>query len=399
MVTSCVFWLIVPPTYLTSPASDYADLNMDYSGMVRDLLEGKGIVSDRYPPAFPLFLATIHELARLIGISNRLLLAVCLLGCFGLSSCFLYLIVHRVWQPSLAIMTVVAWFTYPPALYTTTYVASEALFIVFFYGSVYLFFAGLTGRTCRAAAFLGCGVLGGFAMLTRPIAIGVGVLFCLLLGCFTWEEISRRLKLVGIVLILLGNLLIVLPWECSVYWRSGRWIMLSSGGTPSILDGLTYAVDPSEQRNLPVPEDVRELQHDIYARQYIELQSLTDIVKYLATELRTRPKAVLKLFAIKMSECWYRTDSTRYDHILRFVQVPYLLLIVTGSIHAWKRGGRHRTVLILAWTLTLYCWMMTTIALSILRYMVPAIGLLFVVTPEVIEKYFYRSRQVHIPRG
>lgn len=381
----CGFWAIFPPDYLGQRDKDFASVTNDYTAMVRDLINGRGIVSFRYPPAFPLMLAGIHGLARTIGVSDRLFLTVFVLVSSGLASTILFLIARRLWEPVPAALATMGWITYPPALYTTTYAASETPFTVFLFASVLLYLEALTCTTPRRVrlASLACGLLLGLAMLTRPLAVGIGALFALLLVVSARGPAARRLRLSGAILILAGNLVAVTPWELWMYSRTGQVVLLSTGGLPSTLDGLTYAVDPTEGRRVELPADVRDLQREIYAQQYKQLDSQGAVVRFLATKLRTMPMTVVKLFAIKAADCWYRSNSTRYDRYVRLVQLPYLILFSISAWLAWSRGGIHRQVAVLVVAIVLYTWVMATLVLSILRYMVPSIGLLFSLGPAL----------------
>ena len=57
------------------------------------------------------------------------------------------------------------------------------------------------------------------------------------------------------------------------------------------------------------------------------------------------------------------------------VQIPYCLLALLGASLAWKAGVQGRRFLGLLVPLLLYSWGMTIVVLSIVRYMVPVLGL------------------------
>src|SRR5262249_26132349 len=95
-------------------------------------------------------------------------------------------------------------------------------------------------------------------------------------------------------------------------------------------------------------------------------------------EFRLHPAAVMKIFALKLARSWYGTDSRRKEGLILLIQIGYLALISWGGWRAWKLGGIHRTFAAGAILIALYFWSMTFLVLSILRYMVPAMGVLFV---------------------
>ena len=64
----------------------------------------------------------------------------------------------------------------------------------------------------------------------------------------------------------------------------------------------------------------------------------------------------------------------------------FLLLIAAGAFACCRRGGAARRLTIAIGWIVLYCWLMTTTVLSIQRYMVPAMGLLFVLIPGMLPR-------------
>jgi hypothetical protein len=116
---------------------------------------------------------------------------------------------------------------------------------------------------------------------------------------------------------------------------------------------------------------------DIRAREN-GITTLSDFRSILSQEFRSQPIAVIKLLLLKTARSWYGTDSQRLEGPILLIQLMYLALVAWGAWSAWKRGGLQRKFVIGALLVTLYFWGMTFLALSILRYMVPAVGLLFV---------------------
>jgi hypothetical protein len=159
--------------------------------------------------------------------------------------------------------------------------------------------------------------------------------------------------------------------------------LLSSGGVPSIRDGLTYGVNAKGFRQVGgVPADVAELMNDIQAH-YGELNSLGDIAAIMGKELRVRPVAVVRLFLLKAVRSWYGTDSRRLETLLMLLQLIYLTLILWATKISWELGGKARKLTVSVWLIAFYFWGMTIMALSISRYMLPAMGLLFTLLPVI----------------
>jgi hypothetical protein len=87
---------------------------------------------------------------------------------------------------------------------------------------------------------------------------------------------------------------------------------------------------------------------------------------------------------LKLVRSWYATDAGRLDAIVLLIQIPYLLIAVVSTTLAWRKQTVHRQATIAVWSLVAYFWVMTTLVLSISRYMVPAAALLTLLSPALI---------------
>jgi hypothetical protein len=223
------------------------------------------------------------------------------------------------------------------------------------------------------------GVLAGIAMMIRPIAIGLGLLEASLLILLRHKR-SMRQALALSVVVLVGNTTAVLPWELWLHSVTGRVIILSTGGQSAVRDGLTFAAGEYGQHAKNVPEDVHSLMERIL-RASEQQRSLAIISQVLWNEFFQRPIAVLKLMALKVSRSWFGTDTQRFEGTIKIIQAIYLTIAIASTIICWRLAGRLRTLAIVAWAVVFYFWAMTSMAMSIVRYMVPSMALLFLLFP------------------
>jgi hypothetical protein len=274
------------------------------------------------------------------------------------------------------------WMTYPFGLWLTKQPNSEVPFVVIFYGGFYLFCRALLCKIRFWPVYFLSGLLMGFAMLIRPMAIGVVIVMSVILW-LVGREIAAHFRLFLVTMLMLGNLVAVLPWEVWVYSTTSRVVVLSTSGASGIRDGLTFAVAQSSKdyrQEFKVPEDVAALMRDMFIRSD-EMQSLDGVMSVLTERSRIHPLTVAKLFTLKTARSWYGTDSGRFETPSMLIQAAYLVLVLWGSGVAWRRGGIAKQLTISLWLMSLYFWGMTVLVLSIVRYMVPAMGLLFVLIP------------------
>lgn len=388
ILVTIVFWTMLPATFRKNENSDFITF---YEPVARNILAGRGFTlldgtpAIRYPPGFPLALAGIFALAHIMNIPEETALSGFTVLGVGLSSVFVFLVGKMVWGVLPALVSALLWMTYPFALGLTEQPNSEIPFIAVFYGGFCLFLHALLRRRRTWLTFLTSGFLVGVAALIRPIAIGAS----LVMGGIVWLagwQMTVRVRLTLITALLLGSIGAMFPWEAWVYSNAGNVVLLSTGGPSSMRDGLTFGVNPkSWRRRTKVPQDVAALMQDIRSRSS-ERQSLGGIASIMVGELQTRPLAVIKLYAMKAARSWYGTNTGRLETPIILIQIVYLGLAMWGGRIAWRQGGAAKQLVISVWLIVLYFWGMTVLALSILRYMVPIMGLLFLLIPPVFHK-------------
>ena len=394
-LVTVVFWKVLPDRFRLNEQSDYF---ASYEPVARNLLAGRGLsrsdqrLATEYPPGYPLILAGIFGLSNRLGVSEDLSLSVFAIICMALVSGFVFLLARMFWGVLPALISALIWMTYPFALWLTKQPNSELPFMVVFYGGLCLFWYAMSRRLPGRFYFL-CGLVFGAAMLIRPIAMGVGLVLAAIIW-ITRRELSRQARGALMTMLLLGSLLAVLPWEAWVYHQTGQVILLGTNGVKSVRDGLTFAVDSKGYRQESnTSPDVAQVMDDIRAQQN-EISTMGDFRSVMWREFRAHPMAVTKLLLMKLARSWYGTDSQRMEYPILLIQLVYLALVGWGAWSAWKAGGRYRGLVMGALLMTAYFWGMTFLVLSILRYMVPVVGLLFVL---VAACYPLKSRDERSP--
>jgi 4-amino-4-deoxy-L-arabinose transferase-like glycosyltransferase len=386
VAVTLLFWAVLPARWQEEP-TDYVSF---YEPVARAVLEGRGFVDEngspalRYPPGYPLVVAGVLGTAHLLDISEHAAISTFTLLCFGSTSVLIWALAGGLWGARPALAAAAGWTTYPFALWLTKQPNSEMPFMVLFYAALFVFERALTGKRSWLA-FLTVGLLIGGAMLIRPIAIGLGFV----LGGLLWlamRNVAWSRRLLVVAALLGGNAIAVAPWEAWVYGRTGRIITLGTVGVSSMRDGLTFGVDMKGFRyGTAVPEDVGEVMQAILA-QRDRLTSIGAIVSALHEQWLTRPVAVVKLYSLKLARSWYGTDSRRFELPILLVQVVYLGLLVASTWLAYERGGLPKRAAGGVWLVFFYFVGMNLLGLTLLRYMIPAIGLAFILTPAWISE-------------
>lgn len=377
MLLTLLFWAAAPRSWLVNESNDYDTF---YEPAARQIAAGHGFtmpdgaLATRYPPGYPVLLAGCFVLSRATGLPEPGVLAGFRLLCQGLATALLYLLARAAWGERAGFITALVWMTYPLGLWLTKQPNSELPFLAVFYLFALLLFTIVRSPSPQALGGLGVGLLAGAAMLIRPFAVGLGFVAAAVLlfraGNPGW---SRRTRFALAALVIAGNLIAVGPWEWWVYRRTHEAVLLAPRSMGPMRDGLLYAASGHG-----VPADVARLSRDLALRFDREVRSHGDVLKLLGGEMRTRPRAVLGLLFLKIVRAWYGTDSGRHEIPIMLVQLPYLAAIAWSLRLAWRRN---RMLVVTAGGLALYFWMMAMTALTIVRYLVPAIGLLFALVP------------------
>ncbi len=399
------FRAVLPESAASNESSDFTTF---YEPVARNLMEGRGLVLDdgraalRYPPGYPVIVAGTFVVARALGVSESQGIGALSAISVAIAALCVFEIASRVWPGPRALVAPALVATYPLLLWLCKQPSSELPFLALFSVAVLAFWATSEGEKRYGLALL-AGMLTGLAMLVRPIAIGAGVLFAVL--AWSWSRGSRRHGALIAGMLLLGNVLVVLPWEVWAFAETERVIPLSTGGVPGVRDGLVFAGTRKTWRETKAaPGDVAELTADI-ERHYGELRRLRDIGLLLAREVAERPLAVGKLLAWKAVRVWYATDSRRYEVAIALLQIPYFVLLAWTGYRARAQGAEAaRLVSLLAGCCVLF-WTMAFVALSIVRYVVPAIVLTFAIVPAALParselaRYLRPSPREGPPRG
>lgn len=382
-----IFRLLLPAAYQRIDSTDYT---VYYEPIARNIASGAGVtlennrVATGNPPGYSILLAGIFELARILHLPESLLHNLFTLLSLGLSSVFVFLLSRGIWCSLRAgWISALFWMTYPFILWLALQPASEVPFMVFFYAGLYAFWLGLQTR-CHAWLYVVlAGVLAGLAMLIRGIAVGLGVLLCLLLLMLKKHlHFKQRLALAS--LLLLANIITVLPWQLYVYRHTDNFVVLGTNGVPSMRDGLTFAaVSKGYRADYGLPPDLVALQTQL-AQELSTADSMSDILRVISSHLAAQPAVVLKLYLFKAARAWYGTDSGNLESQILRVQLLYGLVISLSCLAVWRQRARNPGLLLFVWAIVLYFWFMTVLVLSIVRYMVPAFGLLFLLLPGLL---------------
>lgn len=401
-----VFWAAVPG------GSFNRNENGDYTGyylpVAQNIVDGRGItINGRpaldYPPGYSIMVAACLFTARVTGCSEELILRLSMVFFFALGALLIYIIAGKLWNPSGALLASTLWSCYPIVLWAARTPSTELPFSVFLYAAIACMLTGWSSPKRSIVFFITAGILCGISMLIRPIAIGLGVLFAVMI---LFGRMHRfRKKAVLALCLVAGNLLAVLPWELWIFSQTQQMVPLTRGRDSfSLFDGLTFAVwnpDPAAQRKgVAVPADVKNLMAELIEKYSYQVLSQTitskEIFTIMSEKLKKQPVTVIKLMAIKTVRSWYGTNTNRFEIPLLLIQAMYAMFLVWAVILLWRKRPDYRFILIAGGVITGYFWGMTVCVLSIVRYMMPVLGMLVIFFPAIPQFCIDYRRNKHL---
>ncbi len=302
----------------------------------------------------------------------------------GIAAVFVYHLAALVFGNAAGLLAAFLWLTYPFFLWLIGNPNTELPFLTFFLGSVICFWSALTSKNpkSRMVYLFSAGSLQAIALLIRPILIGMWIVwggFWLVWNLKAGKSVFIK-TFMEFGIFFIGFVILLIPWEIAIYRQTGDIVPISTAGPVGIRDGLTFGVlSKGYRQSLNLPLDVTSLMEKI--------NSQADDEKFFGTLFSLaidNPGAFSRLLFLKALRSWYATDSARFENFILPIQVVYLLLILWGFFSAWKTRELPRTYAAFVAVTALYFWLATTSALSILRYMIPAMCLLITLIPASI---------------
>jgi hypothetical protein len=342
-----------------------------YSPLAVNLAAGKGYVlagqfyTER-PPLYPLFMAGIYRLTGDCGTDNRVYPAVSIF----LQVCTLFFLrrmAREVFPEEKAWLSFLIFAAYPFFVLFSVqkYVWTYTVLLTFLFFAAAVFF--MTGLRRGGIFYFLSGLFLGLSALVWPGISLLWILFAAYACLFALRRAQKGIRVLGIALLIFAGFKIpVLCWEIQIDRHAGKGFLASNYGVKVILDGLKQE-EGFKFDHFEFVRDIRAAEE----KNPESFKTLKGIAAYTAQQLRRKPVPALTFFAAKLVTPWYAQASEIYDRWILWVQVPYLLLGIYGMRVCLKQKIPH-TVFFM--TVVAYFWFFAFLAYSILRYMIPVMG-------------------------
>ncbi len=390
LASHAVFVRLLPVPWQPNRSSDYRTY---YEPVAQQLADGRGFhlpsgkPAIKYPPVIPMVYGATFWLADRAGLSHETGIVALQASLTVLTGVLVTALALQCYGAQIALLACVLWSTYPFHLWLTKERSGETLVCVLLLCTV-LVFLKWSARG-RAALLWGCacGAVLGFSAMTKPFTIALPAVF-LVLAWTCKVPCTRSQRVLFSLSVVLAFALSLSPWEIWVWRESGQCVPLCTNGPASVADGLTFSVLRKGVHPRPqLPRNVTALTNDL-ATHHEALKSTGGIARLLLDKTKEEPITVARLFLIKAVQSWYSNDSHKHEKWTALIQLFYLPLFVLGAGLARRRNRLERNFFLIAAGVTLYFWAMTTFAApAIMRYMVPATGILMVLAADAADAF------------
>jgi 4-amino-4-deoxy-L-arabinose transferase-like glycosyltransferase len=397
-------WIIIPNRYFLAQNGDYRGfflpaaqnflLGYGFTWHGASLAEGipdvgyhlaPGRPLANFPPAYVLIVAAAVATADQFHIPAMDVVDALNLLAVGLCAVSLFMIAAGVFGQSRALIAPLLFVTYPGILLATKGGNHELQFCAAVLGALAVLWRSVQCASRRIPGFFAAGLLFGGAMLIRAQSLALVPACMIWLLVFPRQE-KLRLRLRWMAIMLIATTLVILPWEIWLYARLGRVVPLATEGPAAVYRGLVFAVKSGPTGDQPaagVPDEVKRLSADFLAECGLH-PSTAQMIAFVHAQLRLHPKATTEFFLLKVVRSWYASSSGRFDHESLAMNLVYGLLFVRVFAVALHRPGPPRLLGTLVLSVVLSTWAITILVFSIVRYMLPAIAVMFVLAPAAI---------------
>ncbi len=221
----------------------------------------------------------------------------------------------------------------------------------------------------------------GLASLIRPNPLALPLFLAIVLGILLFFKKRifflnyKKTLLYVCVLFSITYAATISPWSIYSSLKAEKTNILSQGFLPSHRDGL---------RRFP----------PYLSKEFVNtnIKDLSSALSFHTEMFLTKPAFYIKVWALKTVQCWYASDSGKWDLIFGAINLVYIVLFFIG-IKNHTLDFKDFFVI----SLIVYHWLLSIIVLSIARYQTPifpfisiysAIGLLKI-TGKIKGKYIH----------
>jgi hypothetical protein len=359
-----------------------SDVTTFHEPVARRLADGHGLTTPdgepalRHPPGYPVLLAGAQTVSTAVGGSEDDASGAVAVLCAGAAGALLWLIGERAAGRRAAWVGVVAWALYPVQLWLAKQPNTELPYLVLLYGAVLVAIRAPLDRPVTWVRAAGVGGLVAAATLVRPAGLALIVPFVLLV--WRWDATQpARVGAARAGTVAAAFLALLLPWSLWASQQAGHPVVVADAVGVNVVEGLSFGIDRADEADdLTAPAGVRQLAEASHAFE-AGRPSDGEVWAHVGDQATEEPAAFSQLVLLKAVRSWYGSESGRWEAGAALLQAAVLAAVSAGGVLLWRSGriGRRYTALVTA--LVAVAWLTTVAVHSLLRHMVPVLGLGF----------------------
>ncbi len=300
----------ISPLLLPSDSEEYIAIAENISAGKGFSIEGKEPVFHR-APFLPYFLSMLFSISREHWLS--IASAINILVSSGVSA-VVYLISLRIaGNGAIATTASLLFAINPVSIFWSGFILTEPFFLFFFTLSILYFLRGVDGH--KTWDFVICGILTGFASLTRPVILGVIPFIAL------WILIFKKGAKRGFGVAIVIFILTIMPWLIRNYADSGKIIPITSEGHNNLVQGLTEDIETFEGMPLFTEDEENSMRH-LDEWEYKKVEK-----KRLIRHILNHPYYILKLMIKKTIIFWSVTPEIGNPELRADIFIKLLMML------------------------------------------------------------------------
>ncbi|MDD5145566.1 MAG: glycosyltransferase family 39 protein [Candidatus Pacebacteria bacterium] len=381
-----IFFKNIGPSEHQIPGSDYFAY---YEPLANSILSGRGfVIFGKVPlnvgPIYPIFLSGILMISRFFWFDKFFLITIFNVILAAASSCFLFLLAREIFNKKIALLSSILWMSYPFNLWFIKNPNTEVPFIPLLYFGIFLYILAAKKKDLKIMFF--SGLILGLSSLARLINLFLPLALFLFIFFLLEGELKKK-KLIFATVFLLGAVISFLPWGLYTFAKTGNFIPFSHIASKGIIQG--FVTLSREGKGVGGKADV--VLEEVKAVD--ALGNETGTFYFLIRTFFKNPFVFIKLIGLKMARSWYATYMMWWESAILAVQMVYISSSLFGLIYCLKKCKdkiKHITLILI---IIFYFWAIDILTGSILRYMVPAMGILIIFSAITISLLLDKIRK------
>ena len=367
-----------------------ADTIHDYDPIATNVLAGNGFVrSIGHPdfirgPGYPLFLSAIYLIFGRTFIAVKIIQSILDSTTIILTMFITYFLFNK-WDRAYIAGIILA--LYPIMIYSSNLITPESLFCFTFVLSVFIYIMAV--RTDKPLFFCISGMILAFTTMVRSTTI----LFPLIMGIWLgiWAG-GKKKYAYYFMLLCLGFSVTLVPWTIRNYIVFHEFIPTVANGGNNFQAGSSfkYLVPLKERIQVKTHEKKEHEPEKIQNKKIISPSTWDAYMWRIGWEnykitWKRNPSDVAKLLFYKAARFWFATDSGRYQKIIFFIQIPFLILAITGLVAIIRSHSYHKELWLMVMSIA-YFWGLFIVMFPLARYTVPILPFLSIFISGLVGK-------------